>query len=83
MRRTNSILQPAPGRPQHPLLAPPVDRGRLLHPEDVRERYFKARRSLLWIRRNVAPAYKIRIGGTVAWFERDIEAWLDSLRPGA
>lgn len=77
MRARNQLLEALPRN-----IAVPVDRGRLLHPEDVRERFFKQRHSLAWIRRNVAPEFRIRIGGTSVWFERDIEQWLESRRTG-
>ena len=76
MRPRNQLLEALPRG-----IEPPIDRGRLLHPEDVRERYFKPRHSLNWIRRNVAPEFRIRIGNSSVWFERDVERWLDSRRP--
>ena len=77
MPRDNAILRSLP-----PSIVPPRDRGRLLFPEDVKEKYFKPRHSIAWIKRNVAPHSRIRIGTSSAWFERDIDAWLETLRPG-
>jgi hypothetical protein len=74
--RENAILKSLPAG-----VTTPRDRGRLLFPEDVKEKFFKPRHSLHWIKRNVAPHHRIQIGRTSAWFERDVELWLETLRP--
>ncbi len=76
MSRENALLKSLPAG-----IAVPRDRGRLLFPEDVKEKYFKPRHTIAWIKRNVAPHHRIQIGRTWAWFERDIEHWLETLRP--
>ena len=65
------------------LVSAPVPRGRLLFVEDVRREVFNDRVSAWWVRRNVAPAAKIRLGhSTVAWYEEDVWAWVNE-RKGA
>jgi hypothetical protein len=76
MSRENALLKSVPAG-----IAQPRDRGRLLFAEDVREKYFKPRHSIAWVKRNVAPRHRLQIGRTSAWFERDVEAWLETLRP--
>jgi hypothetical protein len=59
-------------------LPSPVPRGRLLFVEDVRGEVFNDRVTSWWVRRNVAPAAKIRLGhSTVAWYEEDVWAWVN------
>ena len=66
----------SPSSPQHP--ATPANRGPLMFPEDVRTSVFQGKVSNWWVRRNVAPTKKIRLGhSTVAWYEADVYEWLD------
>ena len=52
-----------------------------MFPEDIRTEIFGGRRTSWWIRRNVAPGRKLRLGhSTVAWHEQDVYDWLDGLR---
>lgn len=61
----------------------PRPRGRLLFTDEVRREFFHDRKSAWWVRRNVAPNQKIRLGhSTVAWYEEDIVAWLNALKGG-
>jgi hypothetical protein len=58
-----------------------VSGGRLLFTDEVRREFFHDRKSLWWVRRNVAPEKKIRLGhSTCAWHEEDVRAWLESLK---
>jgi len=70
------------------LLAPPATvapptRGRLLFVEDVVRDIFHGRKTAWWVRHNVAPGQKFHVGKDCAWFEADVYAWIDSLRPRA
>jgi len=59
----------------------PASGGRLLFTNDIRREFFHDRKSLWWVRRNVAPAKKIRLGhSTCAWYEEDVRAWLEGLK---
>src|ERR1019366_10718810 len=64
--RENALLKSLPVG-----ISAPRDRGRPLFPEDVKEKNFKPRHSIAWIKRNVAPHDRIQIGRTAAWFERN------------
>jgi|HubBroStandDraft_6_1064221.scaffolds.fasta_scaffold436667_1 hypothetical protein len=58
-----------------------VSGGRLLFTDEVRREFFHDRKSLWWVRRNVAPEKKIRLGhSTCAWHEEDVRAWLENLK---
>ena len=59
---------------------PPPNRGRLLYVDDVRTEIFRGKKTAWWVRHNVAPDKKIRIGRDCAWYESDVYAWLESLR---
>jgi predicted DNA-binding transcriptional regulator AlpA len=63
--------------------APPPNRGRLLYVEDVRTEIFRGRKTAWWVRHNVAPDKKIKIGRDCAWYEADVYAWLEGLRASA
>jgi hypothetical protein len=55
----------------------PSASGPLLFTEEVRSRYFGGNVTAWWVRRNVAPTRKLRLGhSTVAWFEGDVVAWI-------
>jgi hypothetical protein len=58
----------------------PVNRGPLLYVDDVVRDIFRGRKSAWWVRHNVAPNAKIKIGRDCAWYERDVHAWLESQR---
>lgn len=52
-------------------------RGRMLRAADVAEEVFSGAVSEWWVRRNVAPTKRIRLGhSTVVWYEGDVRAWL-------
>lgn len=62
-------------------LSAPSPRGRLLFPEQVAASVFHGRVTAEWVRRTVAPEAKIRLGhSTVAWYEADVAAWIESRR---
>jgi hypothetical protein len=62
----------------------PVARGRLLYVADVRREIFRDGVSEWWVRRNVAPDKKIRLGhSTVAWWEHDVVQWIDNRKEAA
>ncbi len=61
-------------------LPPQAPRGRLLYVEDVVTEIFRGRKSAWWVRHNVAPDDKIKIGRDCAWYEEDVYRWLDSRR---
>lgn len=49
----------------------------------VRSEIFHDAVSEWWVRRNVAPAKRLRLGhSTVAWYEADVLEWLDSRANG-
>jgi hypothetical protein len=55
----------------------PPDRGRFMRPATVRRHFFNDEVSLWWVRANVAPDKKRRLGhSTAGWWERDVEEWL-------
>lgn len=59
--------------------AAPANRGRLMFVTDVVSEIFRDNVSAWWVRRNVAPDKKLRLGhSTVAWYEGDVFAWIDS-----
>jgi hypothetical protein len=58
----------------------PAPRGRLLFVEDVRTEIFRGRKSAWWVRHNLAPDKKLKIGRDCAWYEHDVYAWLESQR---
>lgn len=54
-------------------------RGRLMLTAEIRREIFHNAVSEWWIRRNVAPTKRMRLGhSTVAWYEADVLEWLDS-----
>jgi predicted DNA-binding transcriptional regulator AlpA len=59
---------------------PPPNRGRLLYVEDIAAEVFRGRKSAWWVRHNVAPDRKIKIGRDCAWYEADVYAWLERQR---
>lgn len=55
----------------------PADRGPLVNVRTIRREIFNNQVTEWWIRRNVAPDRKIRLGhSTVLWYEADVRAWL-------
>lgn len=64
-----------------PMVSPPEQRGPLLFPEQVAALVFHNRLEADWVRRNVAPEHKIRLGhSTVAWYAQDVWAWIEERR---
>ena len=62
----------------------PPERGRLLYVADVRREIFRDGVSEWWVRRNVAPDKKIRLGhSTIAWWEYDVLQWIDNQKEAA
>lgn len=60
----------------------PPDRGRLLDAETVAHEKLGGAVSPKWVRVHVP--HKVTLGhSTVRWYERDVDAWLDSRREGA
>lgn len=64
-----------------------IDRGRLLTAAEVGQRYFANERgesavSDRWIFQHVRPRVDIA-RGVVRFYERDVEAWLESRRSAA
>jgi hypothetical protein len=58
---------------------PPAPKSRLLFVDEIRREFFGDRISAWWIRRNLAPDKKIRLGhSTIAWYEHDVVAWIAS-----
>jgi hypothetical protein len=65
--------------PQSPDSAPA--RGRLMLTKAVRSEIFCDAVSGWWIRRNVAPTKRIKLGhSTVGWYEQDVREWVDERR---
>lgn len=63
------------------LPAPRRVAGRVLFAEEVREQFFGNGVSAWWVRRNVAPTHKIKLGhSTVGWFEADVVQWINDRR---
>jgi hypothetical protein len=55
----------------------PEHRGRFMRPVTVRQHFFNDQVSLWWVRANVAPDKKRRLGhSTTGWWEQDVEEWL-------
>lgn len=51
---------------------------RLMLTKAVRREIFSDAVSEWWVRRNVAPTKKIKLGhSTVGWYEHDVREWLD------
>ena len=74
---SEAVLQPQPRE----VVALPGDR--LMFPEDVRREVFGNNVSRVWVKRNVAPERKIRLGHTtVAWYESDVRSWIRSRQNG-
>lgn len=61
-----------------------LDRGRLMTARELRNEIFGEAVTEWWIRRNVAPQARIRLGRSrVVWHEYDVRAWLLDQRPSA
>lgn len=77
---TSSQPQPGAIREQGGIGAAPLkalDRGRLVTTKTIRREIFSGQVSEWWIRRNVAPAGKIRLAhSTVMWHEQDVHDWI-------
>lgn len=57
--------------------------GRFMRPAAIRKEIFDGLVTEWWIRRNVAPDRKVKLGhSTVGWWESDVREWLKS-RQGA
>lgn len=57
------------------------DRGPLLNARQIRQQIFAGSRTERWIRKNVAPSKRIRLGhSTLLWYERDVFVWVDEAR---
>lgn len=69
---TNRLRAPVPA------VEPPKDRRRLMFTGDISREIFHGRKSLWWIRTNLAPTKKIRLGRDAAWYEADVHDWLRS-----
>ena len=53
-------------------------RGRLMRPKAVRTEFFHNQVSEWWVRRNVAPDKRIKLGhSTLMWYEHDVAAWVE------
>lgn len=72
-RPLRPIAPPAPARP------PVADRGALLYVPELATRLGK---SEWWVRHNVPKTHALKIGRTLAWFEADIDSWLETLTTG-
>jgi predicted DNA-binding transcriptional regulator AlpA len=70
-----TVLAFVPRTPLAAVVAPPVDRGRLLTPAQVAALIGGV--SAAWVRRTVPG--KIRLGhSTVRYYEHDVRAWIAS-----
>lgn len=59
--------------------SPPPARGRLLTAQQVADELLGGNVTAIWVRRHVPG--KIRLGhSTVAWYELDVLAWVESRR---
>jgi hypothetical protein len=58
------------------------DRGKLLKPDEVVERYFDGAVSLRWVLKHVRPRVDLA-RGVVRFYERDVEVWIESRRSKA
>lgn len=57
----------------------PKRTSRLMFVQEVVDEVFNGNRSAWWVRKNVAPSRKIRLGhSTCAWYEHDVLDWVDS-----
>ena len=59
-------------------LSPAPDRGRLLDAREIAREIFRETVSPDWVKRNVAPDRKLRLGhSTVRWWENDVLTWIN------
>lgn len=56
-----------------------TDRGKLLDPAEVWARYFAPKLSVRWVLKHVRPRVDLA-RGVVRFYERDVEAWVESRR---
>lgn len=71
-KRSLDLVKPTP--------AMPLPTGRLMYVDDIVTEIFRDRKSAWWVRHNVAPTRKIKVGRDCAWYEADVYAWLESQR---
>jgi predicted DNA-binding transcriptional regulator AlpA len=59
-------------------------RGRLMSAREIAAEIFCGSRSEQWVKRHVAPQYKLRLGhSTVRWWEVHVREWIDRQRAAA
>jgi hypothetical protein len=56
-----------------------TDRGRMLKPDEVAARYFDGAVSVRWVLKHVRPRVDLA-RGVIRYYERDVEAWMESRR---
>lgn len=69
-----------PGHDHTVPLAPPPHRGRLWYDDEISEQFFRGRVTVRWIREHLPHAKGIKIGREWAWYEADINEWIDARR---
>ena len=58
--------------------------GRLLDAREIARGIFRGTVSAEWVKRNVAPERKLRLGhSTVRWWEHDVLSWIERQRSAA
>jgi hypothetical protein len=62
----------------------PPDRGPLIYDKHIVDRYFlglpNVKNKVRWVREHLPPSTRVTIGRYSAWYERDILAYIESLR---
>ena len=74
-----------PIRERAPVPAPPPDRGQLFYDDEIADAFFKGLPGIGdkagWVRRHFPKSKAIKIGKRSAYWERDINQWIDAGMP--
>ena len=63
----------------------PRDLGELLSAEEIRQRFYKGRCSVKWVRARMAdllPRKAVQVGRSTHWYERDVADAIAATRAG-
>jgi hypothetical protein len=67
-----------------PIAPPAAGRGRMWYDHEIADEFFSGlkgiRNPLRWVREHLPRGKRIKIGGSSAWFESDILAYIEALR---
>lgn len=68
--------------PRSPIPAPPPDRGQLFYDNEIADAFFKGLPGIKdktgWVRRHLPRSKRLKIGASSAWYEREINEWIES-----